>query len=694
MAVRAPTRAEDTRRLPADTARRTLTGSRCQEDAGVPFEWKPATVAITRQQSVVPPFSSMTQVHLPPSLYCLPRYPCGDQAVPAESYLATASSKMVVSSVNSDSSSNEAWEARPITMPDSQNLRYEAHENPPLLTSLGYGFQFSLIASVTLLVTPVVVANAAGKGGLYLTWMVFASLVVCGVSTLIQVRRLGPVGAGAVLPMFTAAFSIPFCITALVDGGPGTLMALVLVTAVTQIAVSRWLFIFRRLFTPTLGGTMTMILSVTLASVVPRLLETASADDAVGAHVTALATLGVVAALTLRSSAIFRLWGPVLGLAAGCVTAAGFGFYSIEPVRQARWLGLPGEWPGLGLEFGIPFWTLLLPFLLLGLVISIQANGESITQQRVAWRQERAINFRQVQGALSGTAVTNLLAGVAGTVPNIINPGIVSYIQTTGIASRKVGYCIGCIFIAVAFLPKASGLLSAMPGPVMAGYLIILSGTLFIDGARMIIQTEQNRQKVLVAGICFWIGVAFQFGLFSLTDLEPVWGALLQSGITTGGVAAIGMFLYLEFSNSRRMRFQSQLHINSLPDLNEFIIKFANRRGWDTAMKNRLSAVAEETLLTLAPLNLEDDEDEDAEDERRLVVVASSDGPVADLEFIGGGDEKNLEDQMRQLQQHDLETPVEQELSLQLLRGYASSVQHQQYQDTDVITVRVAQPDA
>ena len=228
----------------------------------------------------------------------------------------------------------------------------------------------------------------------------------------------------------------------------------------------------------------------------------------------------------------------------------------------------------------------------------------------------------------------------------------------------------------------------------MAGYLIILSGTLFIDGARMIIQTEQNRQKVLVAGICFWIGVAFQFGLFSLTDIKPVWGALLQSGITTGGVAAIGMFLYLELSNPRRMRFQSQLHINSLPDLNEFIIKFANRRGWDTAMKDRLSAVAEETLLTLAPLNLEDDEDEDAKDERRLVVVASSDGSVADLEFIGGGNEKNLEDQIRQLQQHDSETPVEQELSLQLLRGYASSVQHQQYQDTDVITVRVAQPDS
>ena len=96
-------------------------------------------------------------------------------------------------------------------------------------------------------------------------------------------------------------------------------------------------------------------------------------------------------------------------------------------------------------------------------------------------------------------------------------------------------------------------------------------------------------------------------------------------------------------------------------------------------MKDRLSAVAEETLLTLAPLDLEgllddkEEEDEAPEEMRRLVVVASSDGPVADLEFIGGaGNETNIEDRIRQLQQHDSETPVENEMSLRLLRGYAS----------------------
>ena len=578
----------------------------------------------------------------------------------------------------------------------SGNPRYEAHERPPLLSSLGLGAQFSLIASATLLITPVVVSDAAGMDDAYLTWMVFASLVVVGVSTLIQVRRIGPIGGGAVLPMFTAAFSIPFCIAAVAEGGPGTLAALALITAVTQLAISRWLFILRRVVTPIVGGAVMMILSVTLASVVFDLLDRASIVEPEPATLTAFVTLVVIAALSLRGSAALRLWGPLVGIIIGCVVAAALGIYDFDRVVEAPWVGIPRDWPGLGFDFGISFWTLVPSFVFLGVIISIQANGASIAMQHAAHRDDRAVDFREVQATLAGGGVTNLIASLFGAVPNIINPGIVSFTQTTGVAARSVGYCIGLIFIAMAFVPKASGLLSTIPGPVMTGYLVMVTGSLFVDGARTVIQNEKNVDKVAAAGVCFWIGASFQFGLFNLPDLGPVVNALMKSGITTGGFGAIAMILYLELTHPRRMRFESKLDIEALPELNEFMARFAERRGWDEAMKNRLSAVGEETLLTLAPLDLaplRQEGNEEARDERQLVVVASSEGEVAELEFIGGGDEAtNIEDRVRQLQQHDSEAVVEIELSLQLLRAYASSVRHQQFHGADIITVRVEQP--
>ena len=292
--------------------------------------------------------------------------------------------------------------------------------------------QFSMIASATLLVTPVVVAKESGGDESYLIWMVFASLLVVGVSTLLQVRRLGPAGAGAVLPMFTAAFAIPFCITALVDGGPATLTTLIIASALFQLVISKWLFVLRRVVTPIVSGTVIMILSITLASVVFALLDDAAQEEPAAAPLTALVTLIIVVALTLRGTPVMRLWAPLIGIAGGCAAAAGLGIYDIDRVTEAAWVGVPSEWPGLGLDF--------------------------------------SVDFRRVQGALAGTGIGNLLSGIAGGAPLVINPGAVSFTQITGVASRRIGYVIGVVFILVAFLPKASGLLSTIPGPVMAGY--------------------------------------------------------------------------------------------------------------------------------------------------------------------------------------------------------------------------------
>ena len=578
----------------------------------------------------------------------------------------------------------------------AERPRYQPDEAPPLLRSLGYGLQFSLLASATLLVTPVIVANAAGRGESYVTWMVFASLVVVGLSTVLQVRRLGFIGAGASLPMFTAAFSIPFCITALVDGGPATLTTLVVLSAIVQIVVSRRLFLLRRFVTPTVGGTVMMILAITLASVVFDLLDDATRAEPEEASLTALATMVVAAALMLRRSALLRFWGPLAGIGVGCVVAGALGIFDTGRIRAANWIGAPSEAPGLAFDFSVDFWALVPAFLFLGVIISIQANGAAIAMQRVSWRDNRAVNFQRVQGAVAGAGMSNLLAGLAGAVPNAINPAMVSFTQITGVASRRLGYAVGAILILVAFIPKLSAVLSSIPGPVMTGYLIMVTGALFVEGARTVIQNEKSEEKIAVAGVCFWIAASFQFELFQLPDVGRVWGAMLKSGITTGGLAAIVMILYLELTNPRRMRFQSPLSVDALPELNEFIAKFAKRRGWKTAMHERLTAVAEETLLTLAPLDLSpaDDGDAPAAAARQLVVLASSEGTTANLEFIGGGAGANLEDQIRQIQEHDSLTAAEEELSLVLLRSYAESVAHQQYHDTDIITVRVIPPEA
>ena len=158
--------------------------------------------------------------------------------------------------------------------------------------------------------------------------------------------------------------------------------------------------------------------------------------------------------------------------------------------------------------------------------------------------------------------------------------------------------------------------------------------------------------------------------------------------MTSGGLAAILMTLFLELSRPRRQRVRTPLSVDAYPAIDAFLGKFAASRGWGKAMSERLRAVGEETLLAL----IRKGEQEAVQPERHVHLVARSDGRAAELEFVAAAAESNIEDQMALLGERTAGEPVDLEVSLRLLRHYASSVRHQQYHDTDVVTVRVEPP--
>ena len=82
------------------------------------------------------------------------------------------------------------------------------------------------------------------------------------------------------------------------------------------------------------------------------------------------------------------------------------------------------------------------------------------------------------------------------------------------------------------------------------------------------------------------------------------------------------------------------------------------------------------------------EEGEEAGQKRRLLLFANRDGSALEMEFVAAIGDENLEDMVVLLGER-AEAPDEGELSLRLLRHVASSVRHQQYHDTDIVTVRV-----
>ena len=160
--------------------------------------------------------------------------------------------------------------------------------------------------------------------------------------------------------------------------------------------------------------------------------------------------------------------------------------------------------------------------------------------------------------------------------------------------------------------------------------------------------------------------------------------------MTAGGLVAILLNLALSATGHRRYRMETALDTSALAEIRSFLGDFASRSGWDAAMAGRLDAVAEETLLTL--IRQKEPEKPGVPGERKgsnLRLVVSREEGWAVLEFVVTPKGGNIQDRLATLPDDTDETSIEQEVSLRLLRHLASSVRHQQYHDTDIVTVRV-----
>ena len=568
-----------------------------------------------------------------------------------------------------------------------RDVRYEPNEHPPAALAFGMGAQQAVLCIAGVVLTPVIVIRAAGEGDPYLTWAVFAALLVSGLTTITQAVRVGRIGAGYPLLMGTSGAFIAVCVTSLVEGGPGLLATLVTISALFQFLLSERLSLLRRIITPTVAGTVIMLIAVTVMPIIFGMLaDVPEGTSPAAAPASAVATIIVIAALALRATGAWRLWMPLIGLVAGCVVASYFGLYDIDRVIDAPWIGFPdGGWPGFDLEFGPAFWGLLPAFVFVTLIGATETIGDSIAIQRVAWRKSRAVDFRAVQGAVAADGAGNLLSGLAGTVPNTTYSTSIAITELTGVAARSVGVWIGIVFATAAFLPKVAALLLAIPSPVAAAYITVLLSLLFVLGMRIVVQGGVDYRKATISGVAFWVGVGFQNQAIFADRLGEWWGALLGNGMTAGGLTAIALTLFMELTGPRSRRIETALGVEALPEVTGFLREFASRRDWGEDAVQRLCSAGEETLLSLA----QPEGDAESVGKRRLLVIARGSRKAAEVEFIAAPGEENLEDRMVLLTERGGGVPAEREISLRLLRHYASSVHHQQYHDTDIVAVRV-----
>lgn len=567
----------------------------------------------------------------------------------------------------------------------TQNLRYAVDESPPPMLAAGLGLQIVVLIIAGIVLTPTVVMRAAEQPAELTEWVIFAGLLIAGITTMLQARPLGRFGAGYVLFMGTSGAFIAISIEAVQAGGLALMATLVVASSLIQFLFSYHLGRLRNIITPTVGGTVIMLIAVTVFPIAFKMINTQ--PEGLPAHslagpATATLSFLVILAISLFAKGPLRLWGPFVGVVLGSLLAYVWGLLDLSAVAQAPWIGLPkASWPGLDLSFNADFWLLLPAFAIVTVVGAIETYGDGVAIQRLSKRNQEPIDFRAVQGAVNADGLGNLLSGVMGTLPNTTYSTSLSVVDITGVAARAVGLFGGAFLLLIAFCPKVATLLMAVPSAVAGAYIMVLLILLFLHGLRMVAEEGLSFENGMVVCVSFWLAVGFQDQAI-FPEVLPDWSrTLLDNGMTAGGIVALVLMTLVRWRRGRAPHIDLPARIGAIDQAQQFVVEVARSVGWDRDAILRLELATEEAMLFLLEPQGE------AGRARRLRLSAKAEHGQVHLELLSGGAGENFEQALTRVDPQA--PPREDEVGLRVLARLAEQVRHQQFHGVDVLMVTV-----
>lgn len=420
-------------------------------------------------------------------------------------------------------------------------LIYGLNDRPPLRETVFAALQHLLAIFVAIITPPLIIANAIQLDQETTSFLVSMSLMVSGVATFIQCRRLGKIGCGLLCIQGTSFSFIGPIITAGLAGGLPAIFGATVAGSVVEMFVSRILKYARRIITPLVSGIVVTLIGMSLIKVgiISCGGGNASAPDFGSLQNIGIALMVLVLIIIFNRSSnrFLRMGSIVIGLIVGYAVSWWLGMVDFSSIQSYAGINYPQPF-----KYGLSFdFSSILGLGLVYLITSIEAYGDITANSLISEEPVEGETFIQrAEGGILADGFNSMIAGLFfSSFPNSIFAQNNGMIQLTGVASRYVGYFIAALLIILGVFPAIGNIFSLMPAPVLGGATLLMFGTVAAAGIRIIASQTINRKATLVMAISFAMGLSVEMVPDILKQLPDSLQSIFSSGITTGGLTAI-----------------------------------------------------------------------------------------------------------------------------------------------------------
>ncbi|KRM36907.1 uracil-xanthine permease [Limosilactobacillus pontis DSM 8475] len=400
------------------------------------------------------------------------------------------------------------------------------------------GFQHLLAMYSGDVLVPLLIGQYLHFSTLQMTYLVSIDIFMCGVATLLQLKRTPVTGIGLPVVLGCAVQAVTPLESIGGKLGITYMYGAIIAAGVFVFLIAGFFAKLKRFFPPVVTGSLITIIGFTLVPVGFQDLGGGSAT----AHSFGDPANLLIGFLTITIILLFNAFGRgfiksiaiLLGILIASFAAGAMGFVSLKPVSEAAWFHAPQLF-----FFGVPRFNLsaMITMMLVSLTTMIESTGVFFALSDITGQQ---LTGKDLERGYRAEGIAAILGGLFNTFPYSTFSENVGVLKMSGVKTRRPVYYAAFLLLLLGLLPKVGALATVIPTPVLGGAMIVMFGMVGVQGVQILHKVDfSNNANLLTASVSIGLGLGVTMYPHIFQYLPTEFQIILGNGIVVTSVSAV-----------------------------------------------------------------------------------------------------------------------------------------------------------
>ena len=412
------------------------------------------------------------------------------------------------------------------------------------LQALVLGLQHVLAMYSGGILVPLLIGAALHFTPQQMAYLISADIFMTGIGTLLQLKSTRLTGIAMPVVLGSAIQSVSPLINIGGTLGIGAMYGATISAGVFVFLIAGLFARLREFFPPVVTGSLITVIGFAL---IPVGIQNLGGGDVAAKSFGSPAnlaigtfTIAIIVLVSLLAKGFTKAISILLGIVLGTAFAAILGKVSLAPVAAASWFHLPTPF-----FLGVPTFhsSAIVTMIIIALTSMIESTGVYFALADLTGRkltnQDMAKGYRA-----EGVAV--VLSGLFNTFPYSTFSQNVGVVRLSGVKTKQPIYYAAVILSLIGLLPKFGALATIIPTSVLGGAMIVLFGTIGIQGTTILRTVDFGKERnLMIAAISIGAGIGVTVYPQIFQQLPELIRLVIENAVVVTSVLAVFLNIVL-----------------------------------------------------------------------------------------------------------------------------------------------------